>query len=94
MADVILFKTSSAQAADDIVEAVVAQELWGVDMGTTSTASSYSVWAVVECTATRASNLLGSTPDNVDFEMHVHDICSFSDAASEEKLWYLRGKLG
>ena len=93
MADVILFKTSSAQAADDIVEAVLAQELWSVDMGTTSTASSYSVWAVVECTATRANNILGSTPENVDTEMHVHDICSFSDAASEEKLWYLRGKI-
>jgi hypothetical protein len=93
MADVILFKTSSAQAADDIVEAVVAQELWSVDMGTTSTASSYSNFALVECTATRATNLLGSIPENVDFEMHVHSICSFSDASSEEKLWYLRGKL-
>ena len=92
--DVILFKTNTAAAAEDIVSAVQAQSLWGVDMGTTSSASSYSTWAVVECTATRASNLLGSTPSNVDFEMHVHDICSFSDAASEEKLWYLRGKLG
>jgi hypothetical protein len=94
MADVILFKTSSAQAADDIVKAVVARELWGVDMGTTSSASSYSNFALVECTATRATNLLGSIPENVDFEMHVHGICSFSDAASEEKLWCLRGKLG
>ena len=93
MADVILFKTSSAQAADDIVEAVLAQELWGVDMGTTSTASSYSNFVVVESTATRASNLLSSIPENVDFEMHYHNICSFSDASSEEKLWYLRGKI-
>jgi hypothetical protein len=94
MSDMILFKTSSAQAAEDIVSAVAAQELWGVDMGTTSKASSYSNYALVESTATRASNVLGSIPDGVDFEIHVHDIYSFSDAASEEKLWYLRGKLG
>tara|TARA_A100001515_G_scaffold35499_1_gene27676 strand:+ start:7865 stop:8149 length:285 start_codon:yes stop_codon:yes gene_type:complete len=91
--DVILFKASSASAADDIVEAVAAQELWSVDMGTTSKASSYSNFALVECTATRATNLLGSIPDNVDFEMHVHNISSFSHAACEEKLWYLRGMI-
>lgn len=91
--DVILFKTSSAQAADDIVSAVSAQELWGVDMGTTSKASSYSTYVVVESTATRASNLLGSMPDTVGMEMHVHNICSFSDSSSEEKLWYLRGSI-
>jgi len=94
MADVILFKTSSAQAADEIVAAVETSNLWGVDMGTTSKAAAYSTWVVVESTATRASNLLSSIPENVDFEMHYHNICSFSDAASEEKLWYLRGKLG
>lgn len=93
MADVILFKTASSAAADDIVAAVQAQNLWGVDMGTTSSASSYSNYALVEATATRASNLLGSIPENVDFEMHYHNICSFSDASSEEKLWYLRGMI-
>ena len=93
MADVILLKTSSTQAADDIVEAVAAQELWSVDMGTTSKASSYSAYALIECTATRAISVLGAIPDGVDFEMHVHNICSFSDAAYEEKLWYLRGKI-
>ena len=91
--DIILFEAASSAAADDIVAAVQAQSLWGVDMGTTSKASSYSTYALVECTATRASNLLCSIPDNVEFEMHVHDIYSFSDASSEEKLWYLRGQL-
>lgn len=93
MSDVILFKCESEQAANDIVSAVQAGELWGVDMGSTSSASSESEYAVVECTATRASNLLGSTPDDVDFEMHYHNIYSFGDASSEERLWYLRGKL-
>lgn len=91
--DIILFETSSSAAADDIVAAVQAQSLWGVDMGTTSKAASYSNYAVVEATATRVSNLLGSMPDNVGMEIHVHDIYSFTDAASDEKLWYLRGKL-
>jgi hypothetical protein len=91
--DIILFETASSAAADEIVAAVQAQSLWGVDMGTTSKATSYSNYAVVEATATRVSNLLGAMPENVGMEVHVHDIYSFTDASSEEKLWYLRGKL-
>ena len=91
--DVILFETSSSSAADEIVAAVQEQSLWGVDMGTTSKAASYSNYAVVEATSTRITNLLGSMPQGVDFEMHVHDIYSFTDAPSDEKLWYLRGQL-
>jgi hypothetical protein len=91
--DIILFETASSAAADDIVAAVQAQSLWGVDMGTTSKATSYSNYAVVEATATRVSNLLGAMPENVGMEVHIHDVYSFTDASSEEKLWYLRGKL-
>lgn len=91
--DIILFEAASSAAADDIVAAVQAQSLWGVDMGTTSKATSYSNYAVVEATATRVSNLLGAMPENVGMEVHIHDVYSFTDASSEEKLWYLRGKL-
>lgn len=90
--DVILFKTTSTQAADEIVAAVEASNLWGVDMGTTSKAAAYSTWVVVEATATRVSNLLGSIPEGVDMELHYHEIHSFTDASSQEKLWHLRGK--
>jgi hypothetical protein len=90
--DVILFETTSTQAADEIVAAVEASNLWGVDMGTTSKAAAYSTWVVVEATATRVSNLLGSMPEGVDMELHHHEIHSFTDASSEEKLWHLRGK--
>ena len=93
MADVILFKTVSSSAADDNVSAVQAQNLWGVDMGTTSESSSESVYAVVQATATRVSNLMAAMPENVEMEIHFHDICSFDDASSDEKLWYLRGKI-
>lgn len=91
--DVILFETASTSAAEDIVTAVKAQQLWGVDMGTTSKSASYSNYAVVEATATRVSNLLGAIPDDVSMEVHIHDVYSFTDASSEEKLWYLRGQL-
>lgn len=91
--DIILFETASSAAADDIVAAVQAQNLWGVDMGTTSKSSSYSNYAVVEATATRVSNLIAAMPEDVGMEVHIHDVYSFTDASSEEKLWYLRGKL-
>ena len=91
--DLILFETGSTSAADDIVSAVEASSLWGVDMGTTSKAASYSTYVVVEATANRVSNLLGSMPEGVDMEIHYHEIHSFTDASSDEKLWFLRGKL-
>ena len=91
--DIILLETSSSAAAEDIVAAVQAQSLWGVDMGTTSKASSYSSYAVVEATATRVSNLFPAMPEDVSMEVHIHDVYSFTDASSEEKLWYLRGQL-
>ena len=91
--DIILLETPSSSEAEDIVAAVQAQSLWGVDMGTTSKASSYSSYAVVEATATRVSNLFPAMPEDVSMEVHIHDIYSFTDASSEEKLWYLRGKL-
>jgi len=91
--DVILFETASTSAAEDIVTAVKAQQLWGVDMGTTSKSASYSNYVVVEATATRVSNLFPAMPEDVSMEVHIHDVYSFTDASSEEKLWYLRGQL-
>ena len=91
--DMIMFDAGSSAAADDIVEAVEAQRLWDVSMGTTSKASSYSSFVVIEATFNRVNDLLAAKPDDVVFEMHYHDICSFTEASSEEKLWYLRGKL-
>jgi len=91
--DVILIKTGNSAGANEIVEAVELGTLWGVDMGTTSKASSYSNFALVECTATRAINLLGLIPENTEFEMHLHEVYSFTEASSEEKLWFLRGMI-
>tara|TARA_R100000664_G_C2702326_1_gene102205 strand:- start:105 stop:389 length:285 start_codon:yes stop_codon:yes gene_type:complete len=90
-----MFFCSSASAASDIVSQVEAGELFGVDMGTTSKASSYSNYALVECTATRAKAL-----NNLELDANTYEICSFDSepesfthAAGNEKTWYLRGKL-
>lgn len=91
--DIILFETASSSAADDVVAAVQAQSVWGVNMGTTSKAASYSNYVAIEATATRVISLLENLPDDVDFQIHIHDVSSFTDASSEEKLWYLRGRL-
>ncbi len=91
--DMILFETSSSVAADDVVAAVQAQSLWGIDMGTTSKAAAHSNFVVVEATATRVSNIISAMPDNVDMQLHYHDIHSFTDSTTEQKLWYLRGQL-
>lgn len=91
--DIILFETVSSSAADDLVAAVQAQSVWGVNMGTTSKAASYSNYVAVEATATRVASLLDNLPDDVDFHLHIRDIYSFTDAPSDQKLWYLRGKL-
>ena len=90
--DVILFETTSTSAAEDIVAAVEASSLWGVDMGTTSKAAGYSNYVVVEATANRVSNLISSMPETVEMEIHYHEIQSFTESTSDEKLWYLRGK--
>lgn len=91
--DVILFETSSTSAAADVVTAVEAQQLWGIDMGTTSKAAAHSNYVVVEATSTRVSNLISSMPEDVSLDMHYYEICSFTDSSSDQKLWYLRGQL-
>ena len=91
--DLVLFETSSSSAADEIVAAVQAKSLWGIDMGTTSKAASYSNYAVVEATSTRLDNIISAMPDNVDMEIHYHGIHSFTDSTADQKLWYLRGQL-
>lgn len=91
--NLILFETSSASAADDVVTAVQAQELWGVNMGTTSKASSYSKFVLIEATATRVSNLISAAPQGVDMLVQYSDPPSFSDSTPDEMVWYLRATL-
>tara|TARA_A100001515_G_scaffold134275_2_gene124146 strand:- start:1394 stop:1672 length:279 start_codon:yes stop_codon:yes gene_type:complete len=91
--DMIMFDAGSSAAADEITAAVEARELWGVSMGTTSKASKYSSFVLIEATFNRVNDLLAAKPNEIEFEMQYHDICSFTEASSEEKFWYLRGKL-
>ena len=91
--DVILFETSSTSAANDIVAAVQAGSLWGIDMGTTSKASSYSNFVAVQATATRVGNIMSAAPENVSIDVQYHDLYSFTDSTPDEKLWYLLGAM-
>ena len=91
----ILFYCNTTATADSIVSSVDAGDLFGVDMGTTSKASSYSRYALVECTQTRANSIQNENPDNEAMEICLiyFEPDSFSDADVNEKAWYLRGML-
>jgi hypothetical protein len=90
----LLYETTSASAAQDIVEAVVAGELWGYsNFGTTTKVSSYSDYVLIELTESRSMELSDYKPDNVNEIMWSKNENSFSDADANEKLWYLRAKL-
>ena len=92
---VTLIKCSSSSVAQEVVSEVEAGELWGVDMGTTSKASSYSNYALVESTKTRNYALLESVPDEdkFDIQISVIDCDSFTEAELDWKVWFLRGKI-
>ena len=89
----ILFESTSPSAADDVVTAVDAGELWGMDMGTTSKAASYSNYALVECTTTRSENLADYVPEETNMVLWETGAQSFTAAGVTAKTWYLRGQL-
>ena len=91
----ILINCSSSSVAQGVVTDVEAGELWGVDMGTTSSATSYSNYALVECTKTRNYSLHDNVPDFERFsiELSQTEPDSFTEAPIPHKMWYLRGQL-
>ena len=95
MSSITFILCSSSAVAQGVVNDVKAGDLWGVNMGTTSKASSYSNYALVEATETRTLALLEGVPSDGKFEIQssLLDSNSFTDADGDEKLWYLRGKL-
>ena len=95
MSNITFICCSSASAAQGVVEDVQAGELWGVSMGTTSKAASYSNYALVDATQTRTLALLDSVPDEDKFAIQssLIDADSFSDAELVWKVWFLRGRL-
>tara|TARA_R100000234_G_scaffold114461_1_gene89661 strand:+ start:80 stop:379 length:300 start_codon:yes stop_codon:yes gene_type:complete len=88
-------KCSSSFAAQQIVDDVEAGELWGVDMGTTSKASSYSNYALVESNKTRNISLYKSLPDGDAFEIPYStiDCLPFTESDQKFKISFLRGKI-
>ena len=92
---ITLIKCTSAAAAQQIVTDVQEGELWGIDMGTTSKASAYSNFALVESNKTRNYALLESVPEGDKFDIQISTIqCdSFTEAELDFKIWFLRGKI-
>jgi hypothetical protein len=91
----IAIKCSSIPVAEQLVSDVQAGEVWGVDMGTTSKAVSYSNFVLIECTKARNYKLLDVEIDLEKFELfYSHtDPDSFTNARSDWKIWFLRGRL-
>ena len=89
---ITLLEMTSSTAADQIVTDVEAGELWGVNLGTTSKAASYSNWVLVSATATRSNAIYNAIPEEVGNVLQ-EDPGSFTDAPMPLKAWYLRGML-
>ena len=96
MSNITFICCSSASVAQGVVEDVQAGELWGVSMGTTSKATSYSNYALIDATQTRTLALLESVPNDGKFDIQSSelDIDSFTQSHGNQKLWFLRGILG
>ena len=92
----IAIKCSSASVAEQVVADVQAGELFGVDMGTTSKAVSYSSFALIECTKTRNLKIWDAEVDIEKYHLfyQTSDPDSFTDAPADWKIWFLRGMLG
>lgn len=92
---ILLFQCNTTSNASKIVSDVESGELFGVSMGTTSKASSYSRWALVECTDTRGNSINDSEYDRDDFQLCLSESApeNFTNSDAMEKSWYLRGKL-
>lgn len=80
-------------APDDVMDDVALGTLWGISLGTTTKASSYSDYVLIECTKTRAFNLCNAAPEDVDIPILNNEPDSFTEVDQEWKVWYLRGKL-
>jgi hypothetical protein len=91
---IIFIEATGTASADEIVAAVQAGALWGVDMGTTSKSAAYSDRALVECTKTRADALVEACPEDLSVSLFDSAPCSFTSADDGCQVWYLRGKMG
>ena len=92
---ILLIKCSSPSTAQQIATDVEAGALWGVDMGSTSKVAVYSNFVLIECTVTRYLGLIDAQKDVDKYEITygTTDPDSFSEAPSDWKVWFLRGRL-
>jgi hypothetical protein len=92
---IILINCGDASGVSDVETQVAAGALWDVDLGTTSKASSYSSYILIECTNTRNLALIDACPPDSKFEIaySINEPDAFTEASVIEKAWFLRGRL-
>ena len=92
---ILFIKCSSPSTAQQIATDVQAGSLWGVDMGSTSKVAVYSNFALIECTLNRHLGLIDAEkdPDRYEITYGTTDPDSFTEAPSDWKVWFLRGRL-
>lgn len=90
-----LIQCSSSSTASTLVEEVETGELWGVSLGTTTKVTKYANFCLLDITETRAMELysVNPLPETYEFQGIHSYVDSFSESGSEDKMWYLRGKL-
>lgn len=90
-----LIKCSSSSTASNLVDEVETGTLWGVSLGTTTRATKYSNFCLLDITETRAMELysVNPLPETYEFCTINAYVDSFSESGTEDKVWYLRGKL-
>ena len=86
-----LIRTKSSAAADQIVTDVGAGSLWGVSMGTTSEAASYSNRAIVTATSNRMTDLEDAAPEDVELLLTIAGVEAFSNRSDSAQFWCLLG---
>jgi len=89
----LLLEATSTSGATAIKAEADTGTLYGVSLGTTTKAATYSNLVLLELTQTRAFAICEVLPDEVESPMMDMDAMSFSSAGPECQIWYLRGML-
>ena len=84
----ILIETTTPNG---IIDSVGTGTLWGISLGTTTKASTYSDYVLIDCTKTRAINLCNAAPEDMDIPILDNEPDSFTETTHMGKVWYLRG---
>jgi len=89
----LLLEANSTTAAAAIKADADTGALYGVDLGTTTKSAAYSNLVLLELTQARSLAVCDALPEDVDSPMLNFDPGSFTSAAPECQVWFLRARL-